>query len=443
MNKKGILLSVISLFFMAPAYGMDHGKAFSLRRTPHNKPLSTMNRSNVRLIVPKQATNHALFHPDNKENGTITFLSNANHDFPYIVRDIFNDEELNHFTCRQFVYNAKEPIAAMNNAVEKRNAKVHLTVGAHCQNNMNLYTTTTLQRNPEDHEKITTGLTYSPSKMSPSKATQQKSTLWIGSGNTTNNTWHNDLTKDTVRHNFETGLLVKGDRELVTQSYLMTQSQSPMKPKNEKNVILNTPEKPTIYSSKHTELNKSWTQRLHNLAEDKSDNRSGLIRTMNVNDEEMIDASIEAKKSGAHVEWIVNHTALTKNGAPLLQKLNAADIPVHVFYPTNGSHACHHSKNMTIIKGNTSMHIESNGNFTDEGDRQINAALIVPNNKQVTNDATIDFNLVTKKCIPLPKALDLKQKDIAAQQEKRMHKRTLDAAAKKSATKKQRLIDST
>lgn len=392
MNKKAAFLSLFAQFFALSLVGM-----------------------NKRPIAP-----------------SIEFITNVStsktsgSDFPYIARDIFNNEKYTSFACGSFAYNADSIIKAMNNAVTE-DAQVHLIVGPHACNKMNLYTVTTAQRDPNAHLKVVVGLTDSPSKKIPTEGT-----VLLGSANLTNQTWKNNIQASSIRHNCETGLLIK-DAQLAKQAYQMVKSDSPMKPDNKKRSIQITPTKPTIVSSKHTRLNKSWRLRLDSLATNTSKNRSALIRTMNVNDEPLIDSSIAAQKSGARIEWIVNHTTLTSNGIPLLKKLTAANVNVHVYYPTEGSRSIQHAKDIIIKKGKKSTYINSNGNFTNEGDDQLNLAAIIPNDNTIITDATNDFNNVKSKCISLKKALKLKKQDI-----KKAKKRKAEALEKKKPAKKKK-----
>jgi len=366
INNKKILFLLFFVSFSIPAHGMDRANNDQLSKTKANPAIS------------------------------FEFLNSFEDNFPYEMGKIYQNEEHSRFASEQFVCNQKHIINAMNDAAQRKDTKVHLTVGAHGANDMSLYEVTTLKRKANAHGKMTVAL-----KGSPIKTDAQKGFVHIGSNNGTNSTWQ-IKPKKKIRFNLETGVSTN-DPELAEQAYQMILSQSPIKKKKE--VIELTPKKPSLFSSKKTDLNKSLAQRLDTLAKDTSDNRSARIQTMNINDEEVVDAAIKAKKSGADIEFIANHTALTKYGTPLLQKLDQAGIP---------------------------------GNVTDECAQQTNYTLLLPNNKDITMQSIRNFETVKTVCKPLAPALQLKEKSNKEQAEKKAAKRKAEQEAQSAPDQKKK-----
>ena len=399
INNKKILFLLFFVSFSIPAHGMDRANNDQLSKTKANPAIS------------------------------FEFLNSFEDNFPYEMGKIYQNEEHSRFASEQFVCNQKHIINAMNDAAQRKDTKVHLTVGAHGANDMSLYEVTTLKRKANAHGKMTVAL-----KGSPIKTDAQKGFVHIGSNNGTNSTWQ-IKPKKKIRFNLETGVSTN-DPELAEQAYQMILSQSPIKKKKE--VIELTPKKPSLFSSKKTDLNKSLAQRLDTLAKDTSDNRSARIQTMNINDEEVVDAAIKAKKSGADIEFIANHTALTKYGTPLLQKLDQAGIPVHIFCPDKDSQASEHSKAVDIIKGTKYMHLENTGNVTDECAQQTNYTLLLPNNKDITMQSIRNFETVKTVCKPLAPALQLKEKSNKEQAEKKAAKRKAEQEAQSAPDQKKK-----
>lgn len=357
-------------------------------------------------------------------------------DFPYKTNELYKKPYLTRFATESFVFNQKGTTEAINAKAAQDDTKISIHVGPHYANKIDGFDSDniTLARGAH-HGKATAALTYSPSK----KRLDQQGLLVLGSPNLSNNTWKNDLdlSKDDIRNNIES-IIATDDVELVEDAYQAINSSSPIKPLKKKNYIKESPRKPLFATSKHTNLNKSLAQRLLNLADDPHNNRCAYIRTMNLNDKEITKAAITAKKSGAEVEFIVNYTALSSQGLPLLQKLDAANIPVNVFTPTNGYRVCHHSKTMDIVKGTTFSHVENTGNLTDECATQTNYSIFLPNNKEVTQASIADFNKVKQVCDPLAPALQLKEKSDLEKAEKKAAKRKAEDVLKEADRKKQK-----
>ena len=450
MNKKQFLLYLFALIATASLWPMDKQMVLRSETSSFNskgeKDSPIFNgitpntdvfkgiKPNTQKKAPAPLPSTKKEEPKNKEIGTVTFLSNTDStDFPYIVQGLYKDTDFTAYASKQFAFNQAQTITSMNEAYA-RGAKVSLEVGPHGCNKMNNFDVTAVRRSTEMHAKITTALDSSPSKKTPTKGS-----FLLSSANDTNNGWKNDLTKPNVRYNCEAGILVKNNIKLAEQAYEMAKSTSPMKPIDKRNVILVTPEKVTLYNSKHTRLNESWAKRLYNLADDNSDNRSAYLRTMNINNRDIVDASIKAKNSGATVEWQVHNTALTKHGEPLLTELSNAGIPVHVFNPGN-SRAIQHVKDMLIKNGEEKQtYFNSNANFTKEGDSEVNFAICIPNNKKVALDAEKDFERNKIRCVPLAKALELKkdkQEKDKAKKELTKKRELENSGAKEPETKK-------
>ncbi len=368
-----------------------------------------------------------------KEEPFYQFLDSGTN-FPYETQKIYKQPDFTRVATESYVLNQKGTISIMNEKAAQDDTKVLIRVGPHYANNMAAFDNDiTIFRGPH-HGKVTAGLAYSPSKKNPN----QHGTTLLGSFNETNNAWENDLDlgKDTIRNNLETAILTD-DVGLAKEAYQAINSLSPIKA-GKKDYIQESPQKPTFASSKHTDLNKSLAQRLLNLAKDPHDNRQAYIRTMNLNDQGIVDAAIAAKKSGAEVEFIVNYTALSSQGLPLLQELDAAHIPVNVFTPTNGYRVCHHSKAWDIIKGLTFSHVENTGNLTKECGEQTNYSVFLPNNKEVTQASIADFNKVKQVCDLLAPAIQLKEKSDLKKTENKAAKRKAEDVAAAVATKKQK-----
>lgn len=371
MIKKQLFLYLFSFVFIAPVMGMDNNKSIQ----------------------------------------NIRFTSNFKENYPYLVNNAYKNKDLNNYAMEQFVLNQKTSIQEMN-AATQRGAKVYLTVGAHSENKMDTYQSTTIKRDPTIHGKVTIGLDESPSKKKPTKGI-----LLFGSANTTNQTWQHKTGKPGVQFNFEAGIEIKDDMDIIPQAYKMIKSQSPMKPTQEKITIDESPKKICIYSSKDTNLNASLALRLDNAAK-RNDKVS--VRSMTFSNQEVTNALCAL---GSNAELIVDSTALTSKGIPLLQQMHDAKTLIHVFYPPKGSRTKQHAKDVIIESENKNSYISSTANITAEGDKQRNYQLYIPNNQQVIADAKEDFAKVKKESITFPEAL----------------KRKMEDTAKKSATKKQKV----
>src|SRR5579863_159163 len=267
MIRKQLFLPIFSFIFMAPVMGMD-------------------------------------------DKCMIRFTSNFEENFPYLVNDAYENEHLNNYAMEQYVFNQKKSIQTMNAAVE-RGAKVYLTVGAHSENKMDAYQSTTIKRDPRIHGKVTVGLDESPSKKKPTKGV-----LLFGSANTTNQTWKHKAGKPGAQFNFEAGIEIKDDMDIIPQAYNMIKSQSPMKPAKEKITIAESPKKISIYSSKNTNLNASLALRLNNAAKR---NDKVRVRSMTFSDPEVTNALCAL---GPNAELIVDSAALTSKSIPLLQQIH-------------------------------------------------------------------------------------------------------------------------
>jgi hypothetical protein len=351
----------------------------------------------------------------------IRLTSNFKENYPDLFKKAHEDESLSTFTSEKFVLSEKKAIAAMN-AAKERGANIYLTVGSHAQNKPAEYQTTTFKRDPNIHGKVTVGLDQSPSKQTP-----KKGILLFGSANITNQTWQHRPRKPGAQFNFESGVAIENDMDIIPAAYKMIKNQSPMKPTSEKTTLANTPEKISIFSSKDTNLNKSLGARFTNPQIKKVSARS-----MTFNDEEVADA---LSAMGQNAEIIVDSSALTSTGTPLLQKMHDAHVKVNVFYPKEGSRAKQHAKDVILEykDPNKTTYISSTANITKEGDTQRNYQLYVPNNKQIIADAQEDFEKVKQSTISLPKALGLQE-----QAKERKLKRKLQKTKTKQATKKQK-----
>lgn len=341
---------------------------------------------------------------------SIRLTSNFKENYPYLEKKTYENEDYNTYATEKFVLNQDEAIKSMN-AATQRGANVYLTVGAHNQNKMDKYKTTTIKRDPQVHGKLTVGLDTSPSKQKP-----QKGILLFGSANTTNSTWQHKPNQPGAQFNFESGLEINDDMDVITDAYNMVKSQSPIKPQAQKTTIQNSPEKVKIYGSKDTDLNSSLARRLKNAAEKGG---SASVRSMTFSDQEVAD---ELTKLGPNANLIVDYSALTSKGTPLLQQMHDANVSVNVFRPVKGSHAKQHAKDAIIETNDTSMYINSTANITNEGNTQRNYQLYVPNNKQIIADAKEDFEKVKKATISLPKALEFKEQDKEQLKRKRLEK---------------------
>ncbi len=335
------------------------------------------------------------------------FTTNFEVDFPTLVNKALDNKVFNNFALEQFVFNQEKSIKAMNNATE-RGATVNLTVGSHSHNDVTKYKVTKVKKDSTVHGKVTVGLDQSPSKGKP-----KKGILLLGSANTTNSTWMHNPDKPGAQFNFESGMEIKDDMNIITQAYTMVKNQSPIKPMQEKNTIKTTPTKISLFGSKDTSLNKSLALRFKN-ALNKENVKVG-IRTMTFNDSGVAD---QLCTLGEKVDVIVDESALTSNGIPLLQKMHDSGVSVHVFCPKYGSHVKQHAKDIIIESKKQQLYITSTANITKEGDEQRNYQLYVPNNKKVVNDAKKDREKVKKECITLPKALKLKEEKNERKKEK-------------------------
>ena len=392
--KKNLLIHLFFIVFAAPSFGMEPKQAIQPANT--KSPQASPAKPRIRLT------------------------SNFTENYPDLVKTTYENKNLKSFTAEQFVFSQNKAIESMNAATE-RGANVYLTVGAHGQNKPTQYKTTTFKRDPEIHGKITVGLEQSPSK-GPSK----KGTLLFGSANTTNMVWKHNPNKPGAQFNFESGIEIKDDMDIITDTYKMIKSQSPMKPKAEKKTIPTTPKKLSLYSSKDTNLNESLALRFNNAAEKGG---KAWIRSMTFNDSEIAD---ELSKLGPNAEIIVDDSALTKKGIPLLQKMHDANVSVNIFNPKTGSRAKQHAKDVIIETSDKKTYISSTGNLTNQSDEQRNYQLYVPQNKKLVREAKEDFEKVKKETISLPKALELKK------QEQERKRKAKPKKSKAIVTKKQK-----
>ena len=144
---------------------------------------------------------------------------------------------------------------------------------------------------------------------------------------------------------------------------------------------------------------------------------------MNFNDKDMANALSQAAKSGADTRLVVNKTALTKYGIPLLKQMAQDGVQVYVFYPAQGSRLIQHKKE--LIRND--LYVISNANFTDEGDSQRNLETYFPGDAQLVADAKVDFERVQNRCVSWEKALELYEAD----KEKAAKKKKKDKDLKK------------
>ncbi len=399
MMKKNLCVYLFSIIFVAPLISMESKKALQPVNTA--SPQTSPTKPRIRLT------------------------SNFKENYPYLVKNVYENKNLNTFAAEQFVLNQEEAIKSMN-AAAKRGSNVHLTVGAHSQNDLNTYKTTTLKRDPQIHGKLTVGLDQSPTKKAP-----KKGILLFGSANTTNSTWKHKPDKPGAQFNFESGIEIQDDMDVITDAYKMVKSQSPMKPEAQKNVIPTTPEKMRLYGSKDTNLNKSLALRLSNAAEKKG---NVAVRSMTFSEQEVAD---ELSKFGPRAQLIVDKSALTSKGIPLLQQMHNANVSVNVFRPFKGSRAKQHAKDAIIETEDKKTYISSTANITNEGNTQRNYQLYVPNNEQVIADAKEDFEKVKKETIPFPQALQWYEKEKEEKKQKRVANKELKTIpTKKQKTKK-------
>src|SRR4030095_4237149 len=388
MNKKHPICLILSLFLIHTAHGMDN----------------------------------------EMDKGTITFISNQKYNYPYLVKDILDNKQLNNFACEQLVCSQDGCIKSIESA-QKRGSQVNLFVGPHCQNKQVLSTIKGIRRDNNIHGKVTVGVENSPSTHIPSlKRMPMIGTALIGSGNTSNQTWKHMPQQNPV-YNFESGILIN-NHPLVNKTYSMIKSQSPMQPEENLTTIKETPEKPEFYGSFNTDFSKSIVTRLNNFSAIKDPEKKALIRTMTFSDPDIAEAII---KVGPHAELLVDSAALTKNGIPLLDKISSAGASVNVFCAKNGSRAKLHPKDITLISENKTMHMNFTANLSNNN-RQRNYMVLVPNDKDVVTDATTDFKTVKEYCIPYEKAKQLKKEENSV----KATKRKLDAAAKNPPAKKKR-----
>jgi hypothetical protein len=351
-----------------------------------------------------------------KKNVRLT--SNFKENYPYLVENAYQNKNYNTYAAEQFVLSQDKAIKSMN-AATQRGANVYLTTGRHAQNKPREYTTTSLKQDPHAHGKLTVGLDTSPSKQKP-----QKGVLLFGSANTTNSTWQHKPNQPGAQFNFESGIEVQNDMDVITDAYNMVKSQSPLKPQTDKITIKNTPTKIKIYGSKDTNLNASLASRLKNAAEKEG---KVSLRSMTFSDQEVAH---ELTKFGPNAHVIVDYSALTSKGTPLLQQMHNANVSVNVFRPFKGSHAKQHAKDAIIETNDNSMYISSTANITSEGNTQRNYQLYVPNNQQIIADAKEDFEKVKKSTISLPEALEFKQQEMEQLKRKRLEK-TQESSIKK------------
>ena len=188
MIKKQLFAYIFSFMAISPLLGMDSNKSMTLSSqtsSTSNQPkaLQPANRSFTANTPIKITPLPTTILPSIENKGSIRFTSNYKENYPYLVNKVYDDENLKHYAAEQFVFNQDESIKKMN-AAKARGANVYLTVGAHSENKLDKYKTTTIKRDPNIHGKFTVGLDQSPSKKSPKQGIFQ-----FGSFNLSNSTW--------------------------------------------------------------------------------------------------------------------------------------------------------------------------------------------------------------------------------------------------------------
>lgn len=233
--------------------------------------------------------------------------------------------------------------------------------------------------------------------------------------------------------NKEMMAFVQGDPDLSTTMYKQMTSTTPAK--TTKTIIDKTPAKNTSFSSRNTELNESRAKRVTNLVNrhNKNPNKKNFVlaSTMNLTDTKMAEALETSAKNNIETKLLVNKSALTKYGIPLLQSIKKAGGNVLVYDPEEKKRSILHTKMLLTPE----LFILSNANFTPEGDTQNNIETYFPNNKKLIRAAKKNFETIEKECTPLQESLKLHndKKEI-----KKAAKRKLDSTAKNPPAKKKR-----
>lgn len=187
-------------------------------------------------------------------------------------------------------------------------------------------------------------------------------------------------------HNLETAVTTEGDKEYFGQHFedhqyvtrlFNKENRSPVK--RTKLVIEVTPQKRSVYNSRHYHLSGSKIPRITKLLHSKNKNRVLYLTSMNWLNQDVTNAIIAVHKDGVVTKIIVNGTAL-KQGKKQLDAMHAAGVPIFVFDPEHKVRHAQHSKVLLRIDGQDALLVNSTANMTSQGDKEINIDCYHPQN---------------------------------------------------------------
>ena len=149
---------------------------------------------------------------------------------------------------------------------------------------------------------------------------------------------------------------------------------------------------------------------------------------------------VDAAKSGADVQLLVNRSALTREGTEQLKEISDAGAEVKVFDPAGKKRNILHAKDIIRVVGDDDyMYLTSNANVTQKGADEKNLETIIPKNKEITLAALNDFKRVQKECVSLDEAVPLYENFCNQNKEKKSKKRKLSFRSVNDQPKKKKI----
>ena len=350
-----------------------------------------MNKKNLLVCIITAVCSIAMFGMEKEYLPKRRYLTNEN-DIPGEYVKILEQEGLPKKALNAYVITNPRVLKSIENSSDKVIGKV----GQHYMNKHDNLSEIT--SDPQEHGKSLVGLANSPSKKIAGK-----SSFIIGSANPTNSIYKYG--------NYESVVVGEDDTDLSNQLYTAMTSTSPVKEKKE--VILKTPEKNTVYSSRKVDLNKSRSERINTVAEREGSRGKILASSMSFNDDLLAAALINAANKKVNTQLILDRASMTN--LPLLETMRAAGVNMFMHNPAGQYRRLMHNK--SLITNN--LFEITTGNFTQEGNDQNNISTYFVDDAQLRTDAEKDYERVKKACIPFDQAVPLFQKAQEQKQEKK------------------------
>lgn len=344
-----------------------------------------------------------------------SFVSNLDN-IPNQFVSLLKNRIYNRYRFDAFVLSNQKVIDAIKDA-DDRGADITGHVGTHARNKIDGLKGVDCV--PGNHGKNWVACEKSPSGGDPGKCA-----VYVGSEQPTNYAYGNR----------GVGVMIENDKNLFLDNYHAITSTSPEK--EQKTIITDTPVANKTYSSKAVDLNESRALRIAKTAKKTDKERHVYVRSMNWNDETVTQAMVDAAKSGADVQLLVNRSALTREGTEQLKEMGDAGAQVKVFDPAGKKRNILHAKDIIRVIGDDDyMYLTSNANITQKGVDEKNLETIIPKNKEITLAAINDFKRVQKECVALDEAVPLYEEYCNQQKEKKSKKRKLSFNGVEDQTK--------